>query len=82
LQQKGIERLNQMNPDELPPSDAIRAVMEGMKAERLIRGQPTENIRQEGTTIHGHIDLSGFTNEELRRIVEFAERGLFGSGES
>ena len=82
LQQKGIERLNQMKPGEFPPSDAIRAVTEGMKAERLVRGQPTEHIKQEGTTLHGHLDLSGFSYEELRRIAESTDRALFGDGEA
>ena len=30
LQQKGLERLHQLRPEELPASDAIRAVLEGV----------------------------------------------------
>lgn len=82
LQQKGIERLNQMDLQEFPPSDAIRAVIEGIKLERLVRGEPTEHVRQEGTAIYGHIDLSGFSNEELRRLAELADRGEAGAGET
>ena len=82
LQQKGIERLSQMSPNELPPSDAIRAVMEGMKLERLARGEATEHVKQEGTTLHGHVELSGFSYEQLRRIAESTDRALFGDGEA
>jgi hypothetical protein len=81
LQQKGIERLNQLSAQELPVSDAIRAVLEGVKLERLARGEPTEHVRQEGVQLHGHLDLSRFTNEELRRLAELAGRSATGARE-
>jgi hypothetical protein len=74
LQQKGVERLGTLSPDQLSASDAVRALVEGVRLERLARGEPTEHIRQEGKILHGHIDLSSFTNEELRRLAQLAER--------
>jgi len=74
LQQKGVERLGTLSSEQLSASDAVRALVEGVRLERLARGEPTEHIRQEGEMLHGHIDLSSFTNEELRRLAELAER--------
>jgi uncharacterized protein YoaH (UPF0181 family) len=82
LQQKGIERLNQLAAEDMTAQDAIRAVLEGVKLERLSRGEPTELIRQDGVSLHGHIDLSGFSNEELRRLAEFGKHGATGAGEA
>ena len=82
LQQKGIERLNQLASEDMTAQDSIRAVLEGVKLERLSRGEPTELIRQEGVNLHGHIDLSGFSREELRRLAEIAKRGAAGNGET
>lgn len=59
--------------------DAIRAVTEGVRLERLARGEPTDNIKQDGDVIHGHINLSGFSNEELRGLAELAERRAAGA---
>lgn len=81
LQQKGIERLRDLPPGQLSPTDAIRAVIEGVRLERLARGEPTDHIRQEGGIIHGHIDLRSFTSEELRRLAELADRRAAGAGE-
>jgi hypothetical protein len=82
LQQKGIERLNALLPGELQVPDAIRAIIEGVKLERLARGEPTEHVRQEGAMLYGHLDLSHFSVEELRRLAELAEGGSGGAGEA
>jgi len=82
LQQKGIERLRDLPANQLAAADAIRAVIEGVRLERLARGEPTEHIRQEGEILHGHIDLTNFTNEELRRLAELADRRATGAGET
>jgi hypothetical protein len=74
LQQKGVERLGTLSSEQLSASDAVRALVEGVRLERLARGEPTEHIRQEGKILHGHIDLGSFTNEELRRLAQLAER--------
>ena len=81
LQQKGIERLGTLPPEQLSASDAVRAVIEGVRLERLARGEPTEHVRQEGEMLHGHIDLRSFTNEELRRLAELAGRRAARAGE-
>jgi hypothetical protein len=82
LQQKGIERLGTLPPEQFSPSDAIRAINDGVRLERLARGEPTEHIRQEGDMLHAHIDLTNFTNEELRRLAELADRRTAGVGEA
>lgn len=81
LQQKGFERLQQLPTSKMAANDAIRAVIEGVRLERLARGEPTEHIKEEGAVVHGHIDLSSFTNEELRRLAELADRYAAGAGE-
>jgi len=81
LQQKGVERLGTLPPEQLSASDAVRAVVEGVRLERLARGEPTDYIRQEGEMLHGHIDLRNFSNEELRRLAELADRRAAGAGE-
>ncbi len=82
LQQKGVERLHSIPTGELSAGDAVRALIEGVRLERLARGEPTDLIRQEGVVLHGRIDLSGFTNEELRRLAQFGDRGSAGTGPS
>ena len=74
LQQKGVERLGTLSSEQLSASDAVRALVEGVRLERLARGEPTEHLRQEGEMLYGHLDLRSFTNEELRRVAELAER--------
>lgn len=82
LQQKGLERLTKMPPDELPPSDAIRALLTGINVERLARGEPTDFIQQRGVFINGQIDLSGFSVEELRRLARRADRRASGDSQA
>lgn len=43
LQQKALERLKTLNPDELTPRDVLNYLLEAMKVERLSRGEPTES---------------------------------------
>jgi len=81
LQQKAVERLGTLSPEQLSALDAVRALVEGARLERLGRGQPTEHIRQEGEMLYGHIDLRSFTNEELRRLAELADRRAARAGE-
>ncbi len=81
LQQKGVERLQQVSPTDMNVGDAIRAVTEGVRLERLARGEPTDNIKQDGDAVHGHINLSGFSNEDLRGLAELAERRAAGGAD-
>jgi len=82
LQQKGVEGLKSLSPEKLSASEVVRAINEGAHLERRARGEPTELITQTGELFHGHIDLGNFTNEELRRLVELAERLATGAGET
>ncbi len=81
LQQKGIERLHTLRSDELSPAEAVQAVKEGIRMERLGRGEPTDRVAQKGEVIYGHIDLRHFTHEELRRLTELADSRATGAGE-
>jgi len=42
LQQKALERLKSLDPNELSTRDVLNYLMEAMKLERLSRGEPTE----------------------------------------
>jgi len=54
LQSKAAEKLKDLEGKKMRVSDAIRAVSEGTKLERLTRGEPTEKVRGElVTTIKG-----------------------------
>jgi uncharacterized protein YoaH (UPF0181 family) len=81
LQQKGIERLNTLTPTDMSAADAIRAVSEGVRLERLAHNVPTDHVLQEGVMLNGHVELRSFSNEELRRLAELAERHADGAGE-
>lgn len=82
LQQKAVERLQSLPTDDLSASDAVRALIEGVRLERLARGEPTDRVRQEGEMLYGNVDLRNFSNEELRRLVELADRGATGVGQT
>jgi uncharacterized protein YicC (UPF0701 family) len=81
LQQRALERLGALAADDMSPTDAIRALTEGVRLERLAAGAPTEHVQQEGEVLHGQVDLRHFSNEELRRLAELAERRAAGTGE-
>ncbi len=82
LQQKGAEWLASLEGREGTPEAAIRAIVEGARLERQARGEPSEHVRQEGEMLYGGIDLRGFSTEELRRLVELAERSASGTLEA
>jgi hypothetical protein len=67
LQQKGMEWLVAMDLDVASPEAAIRAIVEGAKLERLVRGEATE--RQEVT---GELNtrLGILSDEELAGLIE------------
>ncbi len=73
LQQRGAERLATLEAEEFPAGDAIRALIEGAKLERLSRGEVTE--RQELQEV-GDPRLERFSDDELERLAELAERDL------
>ena len=79
LQQKAVERLGTLPPDRLSASDAVRALVEGVRLERLARGEPTE--RQEvRSDVEINTRLAALTDEELDRLIEYAEGALGGQG--
>lgn len=80
LQQRGIARLSSLSPEEISAADAIRAVSEGVRLERLAHGAPTEHVRQEGTSLYGHVALDDFSDEELRRLAALADERAAGAG--
>lgn len=44
LQQKAAEKLKDLKPEDMRVLDAIKAIIEGAKLERLTRGEPTETV--------------------------------------
>jgi hypothetical protein len=65
MQNKAIERLRQLRPEELGVRDTLAFLVEAAKLERLARGEPTERVSQE----HHFEDLKELTDEELAQIV-------------
>lgn len=64
FQQKLIERMQTLNPNELSPSDMARWFEIAVKVERLSRGETTENIKQD---IRGQV---GINNDIARRVIK------------
>lgn len=56
FQVKVMERIRSLSPDDLSPADLARWIDVAIKVERLARGEPTENTRQEvqGQLVHRH----------------------------
>ncbi len=69
LQQKGIARLQAVAEDDLTPGEAIRAVTEGVRLERLGRGEVTDRSEIQERADH---DLAGFSLAELRALARTA----------
>ena len=65
LQNKAVERLRQLRPEELKPRDTLSFLVEAAKLERLARGEPTERVAEE----HRFTDVKELTDDELARIV-------------
>lgn len=81
LQQKGAEWLAAIAPGEATAEAAIRAVAEGARLERLARGEPTDRQEVKGE-VGVNARLAEFSDEELDRIIEYAESALGGEGEA
>ena len=73
LQQAGIARLAVLPADALPPNAAIRAVMEGVRLERLARGDGTARTAHD-MPLEGNLDLHRFSLTELRALASLATR--------
>ena len=82
LQQKGAAWLASLEAGDVSAEAAIRAIVEGSRLERLASGEPGERVQQAGEVLYGEIDLTNFSYEELRRLVEVAEQRAAGAGEA
>jgi len=65
FQDKAIERLRQLRPEELKPRDLVGVVLGAAKLERLARGEPTDQVAQN----HQFTDVKELTDEELVTII-------------
>jgi hypothetical protein len=65
LQNKAVERLRQLRPEELNPRETLAFLVEAAKLERLARGEPTERVAEE----HHFSDVTELSDDELARIV-------------
>ncbi len=78
LQQKGAEWISRMDDDHVTADGAIRALVEGVRMERLARGEATEK-----TEISGELDirprLKELTDEQLDDLIDLVERNLEGT---
>ena len=79
LQQKGTKWLAAMGAEDATPEAAIRAIVDGAKLERLVRGEPTERTDQQTATEQR---LEALTDAELDRLLELAAPDLAGEGEA
>ncbi len=75
LQQRGAEWIARMDDDHVTADGAIRTVVEGVRMERLARGEATE--KQE---IRGELEirprLKELTDEQLDNLIDLVERDL------
>jgi hypothetical protein len=63
LQEKAVQRLKTMKPEELSSADLLRYAIEAAKLERLARGEP-EEIREERQKVTGHHEINLFAQIE------------------
>jgi hypothetical protein len=66
MQQKGTQRLSELAEDDMNSSDAIRAIVEGARLERLARGEPTEHVRN---TEDRDPQLERLTDDALEQLI-------------
>lgn len=74
LQQKGTEWLRDVPGAEATPDAGIRALVEGAKLERLARGEPSDRTQTKEQSDDDRDIFAGFSDEELRLLVDEAER--------
>jgi len=77
LQQKGAQWLTGADAETASPEAAIRAIVEGAKLERLVRGEATERTEQRSVTDERLEELS---DAELDALIDHAAAGLAGEG--
>ncbi len=78
LQQRGAEWISRMDDDHVTADGAIRALVEGVRMERLARGEATEK-----QVISGELEirprLKELTDEQLEVLIDLVERDLEGT---
>ena len=77
LQQRGTEWLTELGVDDASPEAAIRAITEGVKLERLARGEVTERTE---SVDHTAEQLKGMSDDDLESFLARAEGGEDGAG--
>jgi hypothetical protein len=70
-----------MTKDKATAEAAIRAIVEGARLERLARGEPTERQEVSGD-VQIDAKLAALTDEELDRLIEYAEGALGREGKT
>ena len=72
IQQKGVQALTGIDPSSVGFPDAVRAIVEGARLERLARGEVTDRQDLQGEMSHEH-RLRAFSDEELLRLLGAVE---------
>lgn len=80
LIEKGLAALEKITEGDIDPANARLLIVDGSKLERLARGQSTE--KYDSTERAGLPDLSGYSEEELKRLADIAERIVKGASET
>ena len=71
LQNKAVERLCLLRPEELKPREMLDYLIQAAKLERLARGEPTERVAED----HHFTAVEELSDDELARIIA-SGRGL------
>lgn len=77
LQQQGTSWLTTIDPQQVSADAAIRAIVEGARLERLVRGEPTDRQQIQGSWNHR---LEGLTDDELERLISSTDGSVAGVG--
>ncbi len=72
IQQKGVQALTNIDPTSIDFPDAVRAIIESARLERLACGEATERSDVQGGLSHEQ-QLQAFSDEELLRLLERVE---------
>lgn len=80
LLKKGLEALEKVKIEDLDAANIRLYIADAIKLERLARGQSTE--KYDSTERKGLPDLSGYSEEDLRRLADLAERVVKGAVET
>lgn len=78
LQQRGAEWISQMDDAHVTADGAIRALVEGVRMERLARGEATEK-REISGELEIRPRLKELSDEQLDDLIDLVERGVEGT---